>query len=119
MVKSTSEVVRIVEVANEVSAVVVVAAADPEDWELMRQGPALTPTERATTPAMKLVKIIVKSVVIPKLSWLVERVTGAKDDLKDDWNRTQVDATRRGNMVNAVALPNGKVYSGPLSCGID
>jgi len=62
---------------------------------------------------MNLVKIIVKSVLIPKLSWLVERVTGTKDDLKDDWNRTQVDATRRDNIVSAVALPNSKVIPGP------
>jgi hypothetical protein len=111
VVKSAAEVVRMTEVANDVSAaVVVVAATDPEDWELIRQGPALTPTERATTPAKKLVKIIVKNVVITKLSWLVERVTGAKDDLKDNKNHTLVIATRRGNIV---VLPHGNVIPAP------
>jgi hypothetical protein len=64
-----AEVVRMVEVANEVSAVVV--ATDPvaaDDCEMGRQGPALAPMARAITPVMKLVKIIVKNVVISKIS---------------------------------------------------
>lgn len=66
VVTSRPEVLRMVDVARGVSAFVmeVLTLVVPEVTaevvtELGRQGPALTPMERAMTPAMKLGKIIV------------------------------------------------------------